>query len=182
MITYKIDVSGAIDGIAKKIEALKESAVTREDALSLLNMMTERIHEDGKASDGSQIGTYSPAYMKVRTGNYGNSARFSRGAREGTAKDAGVYSRGKNKGNPRPKYNRSSDTKIIVSLTRQLENDWGVFMLNNGKGIGFHNPHNYQKLKWVEGIKKKKIGMPTEQEREFLVQRVRARVREILNS
>ncbi|WP_206197677.1 hypothetical protein [Terrimonas sp.] len=145
-------------------------------------MMTERIHKKGIASDGSQIGTYSPAYMKVRTGNYGNSTRYKRGAKAGRTKDAGVYSRGKNKGTPRPQYKRSADPKIVVSLTRGLENDWHTFPVKNGWGIGFHFPDNFQKLKWVEARKKKIIGLPTSEEREILLKRIRIQVQQILNS
>lgn len=190
MITFKIDVSGALESISQKIAALKESAIAREDVDFLLDEMVDRIHREGKASDGSQIGTYSPAYMKVRTGNYRNSRKFTRGAKAGELKDAGMYTRGRNAtyniksrklDASRPIYQRSKDTKIVVSLTRQLENDWAIFLLNNGKGIGFNNPYNYQKLKWVEATKNKKIGMPTKQEKEILMQRIRARVREILN-
>lgn len=64
------------------------------------------------------------------------------------------------------KYNRSGDRKIIVSLTRQLENDWSVIATNSGYGIGFLNPLNFQKARWVEENKGKKIFnlSPTEQQ------------------
>lgn len=55
------------------------------------------------------------------------------------------------------KYNRTSDNKIIVSLTRQLENDWSVIATDAGYGIGFLNPFNLQKARWVEENKGKKI-------------------------
>lgn len=64
------------------------------------------------------------------------------------------------------KNSRSSDRKIIVSLTRQLENDWSVIATNSGYGIGFLNPLNFQKARWVEENKGKKIFnlSPTEQQ------------------
>jgi hypothetical protein len=55
------------------------------------------------------------------------------------------------------KHKRTSDTKIIVSLTRQLENDWSVIATKNGYGIGFKNKFNLQKARWVEQIKDKNI-------------------------
>lgn len=55
------------------------------------------------------------------------------------------------------KYSRSNDTKIIVSLTRQLENDWSVIATPDGYGIGFLNPFNFQKARWVESNKNVKI-------------------------
>lgn len=54
-------------------------------------------------------------------------------------------------------YQRSSDPTIIVSLTRQLENDWSVIPTDNGYGVGFKNPLNYQKARWVEVRKLKEI-------------------------
>lgn len=52
------------------------------------------------------------------------------------------------------KHQRDNSKKIIVSLTRQLENDWKVIP-NPPKsyGIGFANPFNLQKARWVEEIK-----------------------------
>jgi len=44
--------------------------VLRTVATSLLGDVKNRIHEDGKAADGSQIGTYSKGYMVVRTNSY----------------------------------------------------------------------------------------------------------------
>lgn len=55
------------------------------------------------------------------------------------------------------KYNRDSSTKTIVSLTRQLENDWSVIATQKGYGIGFLNELNLKKARWVEAIKKKII-------------------------
>lgn len=50
----------------------------------------------------------------------------------------------------RKKNQRSDDRKVIVSLTRQLENDWSVIATTKGYGIGFKNPFNLQKARWVE--------------------------------
>lgn len=149
--------------------------------LDLIDLMTKRIHIDGIASDGGAIGTYSPAYMKVRTGNYGNSGRVTRGANKGNLKNAGLISRGDNKGKPRPQYNRSGDTKVIVSLTRQLENNWGVIATPKGFGIGFLNPFNYQKARWVEAQKKKEIFSLTPDERDYAIAFINDKTAETLN-
>lgn len=55
------------------------------------------------------------------------------------------------------KYQRSADTKVIVSLTRQLENDWSVIATTRGYGIGFKNQFNLQKARWVEQGKQANI-------------------------
>lgn len=147
----------------------------------LIDLMTRRIHIDGVASDGGQIGTYSPAYMKVRTGNYGNSTRITRGPNKGTLKNSGVYTKGGHKGGARPAYNRSSDPKVIVSLTRQLENNWSVIATPNGFGIGFTNPFNLQKARWVEAQKKKEIFSLSNAERDYAIQFINDKTAETLN-
>lgn len=58
------------------------------------------------------------------------------------------------------KYNRTSDTKMIFSLTRQMENDLFLvagsnpedvpIKLNDGYGIGFKNPLNAKKAEGLQ--------------------------------
>lgn len=48
------------------------------------------------------------------------------------------------------KYNRTSDKKIILSLTSQQENDMGPVETTRGYGIGFKNPLNLAKAGWAE--------------------------------
>lgn len=43
---------------------------------------------------------------------------------------------------------RSADPKVILSLTRQMENDYAVIATSRGWGIGFSNQLNLQKAKW----------------------------------
>jgi len=183
MITIRSNVQIVAGSIIRKIQAISDiQTILRPVAVDVLNRMTERIHEKGIAADGNPIGIYSPQYMKVRTGNYGNSTRYKRGAKAGNAKDAGVYSRGKNKGKPRPRYNRTNDPRIVVSLTRQLENDWSVIGTAKGYAIGFKNPFNAQKMRWVEAVKKKKIAALTPDERNYAIQMFRRLANEKLNS
>lgn len=65
------------------------------------------------------------------------------------------------------KYERSSDPKVIVSLTRQLENDWSVIATSKGYGIGFKNKFNLQKARWVEAIKDCVIFSLTAEENQY---------------
>ncbi len=76
------------------------------------------------------------------------------------------------------KYKRSGDSKIIVSLTRQLENDWAVKATPNGWGIGFNNPFNAQKMKWVESQKKKKIAALATTEKDYAFDKLKKLVNE----
>lgn len=62
------------------------------------------------------------------------------------------------------KYQRTADTAVIVSLTRQLENDWSVLATPKGYGLGFKNSFNKDKAGWVEEIKGKKIFQLTQKE------------------
>lgn len=143
---------------------LPKGDIFREVALELIPMIHERIHVKGLAADGSEIGVYSDGYMKVRTGDYGNSKRISRGVNKGKAKDSGTISRGVNKGSSRERYNRSGDTKVILSLTRQMENDYAVVAGEIGWGIGFNNSFNYDKATWNDNRYGKTVYDLTEDE------------------
>ena len=70
-----------------------------------------------------------------------------------------------------------SRTPIVVSLTRQLENDWSVVATANGYGIGFTNSHNRDKARWVEKIKKKIIFNLSSDEKQY----IRERIQELVN-
>ncbi|WP_346236758.1 hypothetical protein ABDK00_014020 [Niabella insulamsoli] len=156
-----------IIGLQSKIEGLKNpDGLLRTVALSVLPEMRKRVHVEGKDSTDSQIGTYSSAYMKVRTGDYANSDRVIRGKNKGKVKNAGYFTKGQNatydvktqKANlARPNYRRGSDTKVILSLTSQMENDMSVMATSDGYGIGYNNPFNLKKALWNEERYKKKI-------------------------
>ncbi|HEV2352837.1 MAG TPA: hypothetical protein VGR89_01230 [Puia sp.] len=140
--------------------------IMRDVATSMLAEVHDRIHESGLNSSGAPIGTYSPGYMKVRTGNFGNAQRFSRGKHKGDVRTAGVFTKGTHKGEPRPNYNRTSDTKVVASLTRQMENDFKVVATGRGYGLGYSNDENFNKSQYVEATYEEKIFDLTEEERE----------------
>jgi hypothetical protein len=169
--------------LTKSFNTLKDPEyLLRPVVVELVPMMTERIHQQGQDAKGEQIGTYSESYMKRRTGRYSNSAVKTRGVEKGKTKNAGVFTRGKNAGQPRPRYNRSNDTKVVVSLTRQLENDWSVIATASGYGIGFLNSHNSDKAGWVEETYNKKIFALTDKEKEFAKTRLTELIQGALNS
>lgn len=80
------------------------------------------------------------------------------------------------------KYKRDSSSKIIVSLTRQLENNWSVIATQNGYGIGFTNPFNLQKARWVEQNKDKSIFSLSKSEQQYAVERINELISDALNS
>jgi hypothetical protein len=165
MLSVSTNINAVIASELAKLSRFDALRVCQEQAVVTVAMFRKRIHQEGKAADGSQIGTYSKGYMKVRTGNYGNSGRVSRGKNAGKIKNAGVYVRGAKKGSPRPKYNRSGDTNVILSLTRQMENDLTVIPIDNGYAVGYNNPLNFQKAGWAEATYRKKIFSLTPEER-----------------
>lgn len=146
-----------------------KKAVSLIMANSVIGDMSVRIHKDGKDANNTDIGVYSGGYMKLRTGNYVNSKRVTRGKNEGKTKDAGTISRGKNKGQPRVKYNRTSDNKVVLSLTRQMENDLSVLPTVSGYGIGYKNEFNFDKSQWAEQRYKREIFSLTKEEEQQVV-------------
>lgn len=80
------------------------------------------------------------------------------------------------------KYKRDSSNKVIVSLTRQLENDWSVIATQNGYGIGFTNSFNLQKARWVESGKDKTIFSLSKPEQDYAIERINELVSDVLNT
>ncbi len=168
----KTNIETVTQNITARLSLLRDKErLLRPLCFGVIDLMTKRIHIDGKASDGSLIGTYSKSYMALRTGNYGNSERFAKGAQKGKNKNAGVFTKkSANAGTARPNFHRSADTKVIVSLTRQLENDWSVIALPNGYGVGFLNSFNFQKARWTEANYKKAIFSLSNEETEYVTE------------
>lgn len=100
-------------------------------ASNALPEVAHRIHVEGKDASGSEIGTYSPGYMSVRT----------------------------------KKYNRTGDTKVILSATRKMENEFVVVADGNKYGLGFLTPDSAQKARWCEETYDKKIYALTTEEK-----------------
>ena len=121
---------------------------------------------EGVAADGSQIGTYSEGYMKTRTGAGFKSSRVARGER---------------KGQKRKLYNRTADTKVIASLTREMENDYAVIPLTNGYAVGFHSDLSFNKSKWVEKTYNKSIFYPTSDELQELTDYAQTEATRLIN-
>ena len=149
MITVKTNINVVSTRLLRKLDVLRNpKPLLRLVALDVLVLITERIHEEGKAADDSKIGEYNNNYLRLR----------------------------------QKKNKRSADKKIIVSLTRQLENDWSVLATEKGWGIGFKNNLNAQKLQWVEEQKNKKIGALTKSEKEYAINKLKNLIGKELNS
>lgn len=185
-------------------EALKESlrkalspeAALRPAILLQIVKMHDRIHVEGKASDGGQIGEYSKGYLAVRSGVFQNSPKISRGVNKGKAKNAGTFTEstirlnkktgvfsGEDKvGKFRPNFHRGTDKKVIASLTREMENDYAAVAAQpNGYGISFNNQHNYDKSTYVEKTYNKPIFAMTKEEESELIAMIEDTVNKTLN-
>lgn len=138
-VVIKTNIGEVTDEIRAKLALLADKEnIPRILAFDAIDLMTKRIHIDGEAADGGQIGTYSKRYLALRE----------------------------------KKYNRSKDTKVIVSLTRQLENNWSVIATDKGYGVGFLNPFNLQKARWVEQGKGREIFSLSRSEENYITETV----------
>lgn len=70
----------------------------------------------------------------------------------------------------RIKAKRGTNTKVILSLTRAMEDSYEVYPIANGYGIGFNTMENMQKARWCEDTYKKPIFAPTAEERALVKQ------------
>ncbi len=48
------------------------------------------------------------------------------------------------------KKNRENDGKVVLSLNRNMENDFQVIATDTGYGLGFNNPENVKKADWLQ--------------------------------
>ena len=147
MASVTTNIAAVIGKIVSNFELLQDKEyLLRPLAIETIPLMKERIHEQGEASDGSQIGTYSNGYMAARE-----------------------------------KAGRGESRKIIVALTSQLEQDWAVLATQKGYGIGFNNPFNAQKARWVEENKSKIIFNLAAEEKKYISERLQELVNGAIN-
>lgn len=135
-MNYSNNMPFVLNTINLKLTDLQRDKMTRLQAVSLMAVLRDRIHVQGKDSKGAPIGTYTPAYVK--------------------------YARAKAK--------RGTSNKVILSLTRAMENSYEIRPIANGYGIGFTTAENAQKARWCESTYKKAIFAPTAEERALVKQ------------
>jgi hypothetical protein len=63
-MTYSTNLPEVINTVHLKLSKVHSDELTRTQAVSLMAVMKDRIHVQGKDSNGNQIGTYTPAYVK----------------------------------------------------------------------------------------------------------------------
>jgi hypothetical protein len=65
-MTYSTNLPDVINTVHLKLSKVHSDELTRTQAVSLMAVMKDRIHVQGKDSNGNQIGTYTPAYIKYK--------------------------------------------------------------------------------------------------------------------
>jgi hypothetical protein len=114
-MSLTIDISPTIQSLGKAVSPASVDTLLRNIAQGLLGEIRTRIHEQGQNAKGSQIGTYSKAYLKRRI-----------------------------------KAGKTASTKVVLSYTRQMQNDWKVIPLGGSYGLGFSNSLNADKADWMQ--------------------------------
>lgn len=140
-VKVSTNANKVFDSLQKKVDnALSPKAIDalmRELAVTTAATMRERIHEEGKAANGANIGIYSKEYMKVRKKNN----------RTGDKKVILSLTR-----------QMESDFTLGVNNSEPTK-------LPNGYGVGWKNQLNADKAGYLEIKYKKKIFAMTNKER-----------------
>lgn len=135
-MNYSTNLPAVLNTVGLKLTDMQRDKMTRLQAVSLMVVIRDRIHVQGKDSNGTPIGTYTPAYIKYT----------------------------------RVKAKRGVSNKVILSLTRAMENSYEIYPIANGYGIGFNTTENMQKARWCEETYKKHIFAPTAEEKAIVKQ------------
>ncbi len=185
MITIKTNISEVTARLISKIQALGGKDVTRTAAIDVLNRMTERIHEQGMAAEGSKLGTYSAPYLKFRARNGRGTkneiiASFTRQLNNSlnviglpNSWGIGVVVQARN---PLDMYLNKSNQAKGRNSTKKVSK-------GKKKGVGKRSLTNGDLIKYLETQFGKKVwtGL-TVDEKDLALERVREEVRKILNN
>lgn len=173
-----ISINNAIDELADKLKSVDIDTLMKIIATNTLPEVRRRVHTEGEASDGSQIGTYTKGYMVLRTGGYqnkgkSNSGYYTKGKSAvfdiKSRKAVKYHSKKKVTGSSmRTNYNWPNDPKVILSLSRKMQQQMVVLKTDNGWGIGYTNVDDYNKAIWNEARYKKPIWNLSEKETELV--------------
>lgn len=198
MISVRINATSLLKNLAGMLTAIQDKErMMRTVATGVRAEMKHRIHTLGYDANGDPIGDYSPAYMKIRTKgrkiylesieryqfrikqNDTEKQLKLRSDRLQSFRDRQELNRLrvqdglKSRKIKRPfntiRYNRTSNTTVVASLTRQMENDFSVLPTDAGYGLGYNNPENRLKAGYVENTYKKKIFGLTTDEKQLAV-------------
>ena len=153
----------------------KADNVVRTVALNALADVKTRIHQQGKASDGGDIGKYSttPIYVSVKenpgksfgrpVGKTGKS-KFKSGEKAGQDHASRFFEKGYSE--YKTAIGRNQLGKVNLSLSGQLDSQLTLIATPKGYGLGWVNDEMPERAKNLEKKYKKKIWQLTNEEAE----------------
>lgn len=119
----------------KVVKAIKDPRPRKVAATTVLAIQKDRIFNKGKATDGSQIGTYSTNPISI--------SQSKQARQTGQTYFKGGYSEYKSKIGKNPGY-------VNLRNTDQMMADFGVIQNGDELAIGFQNDANGDKMGWLE--------------------------------
>lgn len=128
--------------------AIKSDKPKRIAATTTLAIQKDRIFNKGKASDGSQIGTYSTNPISI--------SKSKQARQTGKTYFKGGYSEYKSAVGKNPGY-------VNLRNTDQMMADFGV-VVSDDVSIGFQNDTNGDKMQWMESKYGKDIAQQSDGE------------------
>jgi hypothetical protein len=180
-IVVKTNFNTIFSSLTDTIESLQVGkdnydGVIRTVATTSLAQIRRRIHEEGKASDGNDIGQYSnkPLYVSIKanpgrsfgapTGKTGRSV-FASGAKEGQSHTSKYFGAGYDEF--KTSIGRNQLKKVNLFLSGTLANQFLVIDTANGYGLGWQNAEKFEIAKGMEKKYGKKIYALTEDEKKL---------------
>ena len=177
MITMTTNIEKIIADIQSRVRSVMPGGSVNDSALraaasTQLALCIQRIHVDGKASDGSAIGEYSTkeTYISgksspVKLDNEGRTGRrnFESSGQPHTSK----YFEGGYKAF-RSEIGRDS-SKVVLDLSGQLKIQLSIIPTNKGYGLGWPNVEMRKRAGYLELKYRKKIWRPTESEETIII-------------
>ena len=165
MIRINIDTDKIL-GLAAKLEVVLPGGKGNEDmerevATTMVAEIGNRIHNQGKATDGSDIGTYStkPIYVNPKNaagktfktaGKNSAESKFKNGKPRATRYFGGGYSEFKST------IGRNQLGKVNLSLSGDMNQKFVVIPTEQGYGVGWNEEEYKQRAEYFE----KKYGKP----------------------
>jgi len=182
MLTLNSNLQTVFNTVSDKVNSLSSSPeITQSAAENVVDLVRQRIHVDGLDADGDAIGSYTPCYMRVRTGAFKRDGLpYKSKKNKGKSMPIGLFTKGKNKGQARPQYGLGTDTKVILTLTGGMRDDLSVQPSGAGFGIGFSSTDYSGRAVWLEEKYSKTIFALTPSEKSTAIAAAQERVNELL--
>lgn len=174
MFRFKTNMGRVVSSLTTKLESFQTGgedydALLRTVTTSMIGVVKNRIHEKGKASDGTVIGTYSkkPTYISLSAsprkfrpkGKNSNKAVFKNGNPRMSGYFSGGYEQFKTE------IGRNQLGTVNLSLSGQLNSQLTVVPTSRGYGFGWPDREKLIRARALEKKYKKKIWALTEGER-----------------